>query len=190
MTGPLQLQPGVLGALVVTPDGRWVVGLGSEGSLTIWEAASGTRVGSWRAHAGYGTCLAAASPDRVLSGGADGVVRIWEVPAAREVAALDARSGEPVSALAATADLGRVLAASADRRLRVWEGGQLVADLGGHAERCTFARPLPDLGARPLGRPRRFRARLGPREAGAARRPCRVGGAVMAGSCRPRTCRR
>jgi WD40 repeat protein/serine/threonine protein kinase len=177
----LQLQPGVLGALVVTPDGRWVVGLGSEGSLTIWEAASGARVGSWRAHAGYGTCLAVASPDRVLSGGADGVVRIWEVPAAREVAALDARSGEPVSALATTADLARVVAATADRRLRVWEGGQLVADLGGHAERCTFLAIAPTSGyfvsAGLDGSVRIWD--LGRREPLAA---VRAGGAVMAGS--------
>ena len=43
-------------------------------------------------------------------------------------------------------DLGRVLVASADRRLRVWGEGQVVGELGGHADRCTFVALSPTSG--------------------------------------------
>lgn len=144
----LQLQPGMLGALAVTRDGRWALGLGSEGSLTVWELASGGRVATWRAHAAYGTCLAAAAADRVVSAGADGAVRVFEVPSGRVVAALELGAGQVVTALAASADLACVLLATEDRCLRVWDArtGRVERQLGGHADRITFVAVHPTTG--------------------------------------------
>lgn len=145
----LGIQPGMLGALTVTRDGRWALGVGSEGSLTVWELASGERVATWRAHAAYGTCLAAAAADRVVSAGADGAVRVFEVPSGRSLAALELGSGQVVTALAASPDLACVLLATEDRCLRVWDArsGRVERQVAGHADRITFVGIHPTIAA-------------------------------------------
>ncbi|HNX48526.1 MAG TPA: protein kinase [Thermoanaerobaculaceae bacterium] len=180
----LQMQPGVLGALGVTPDGRWVLGLGSEGSLTVWEASVGTRVGSLRAHATYGTCLAVPADDRALSGGADGFVRVWELPSGRELGSLDVRTGEAVTAVAATPDFARVLIASADRRLRLWDAkaGRVVLELDGHADRCTFV-ALSPAGGHALSASLDGTLRIWDLGRGEPLAAVMAGGPAMAGAC-------
>ncbi|HPC82382.1 MAG TPA: protein kinase [Thermoanaerobaculaceae bacterium] len=136
----LALQPGILAALAVSRDGQSVLGLGSEGSLTVWELASGARIASWRAHGAHGTCLAVAAIDRVVSAGADGTVKVHELPSGRTLAALELGPGQVVTALAASVDLSRVLLATEDRSVRVWDArtGRVERRFGGHADRIPF----------------------------------------------------
>lgn len=134
----LQIHPGILGALAVTFDGRWALGLGSEGSLTVWDLAGGQRVASWRAHAAYGTCLAAVAADRAASAGADGAVRVWEIPSGRQVTEL--KGDQVVTALAFGVRGEGALVAREDGGVEWWDvcAGRLVTVLRGHADYVTF----------------------------------------------------
>lgn len=179
----LQMQPGMLGALAVTPDGRWVAGLGSEGSLTVWELAGGGRVGTWRAHASYGTCLAVAAADRVVSAGADGGVRVFEVPSGRLLAELEGGAGQVVTALGASADLATVLVVTEDRRMRIWDarGRRVVRELVGHADRVTFVAVHP-AGLHAVSASQDGTLRFWDLERGEPLAAVRVGGSVAAGA--------
>jgi WD40 repeat protein len=95
-----------------------------------------------RLHAGPVRALAALPDGRVVSGGADGTLRLWD-PAAGTVATF--ASGYPdVVALAALPD-GRVVSADAHGALRLWDVGTGAGrDLPGPRGRVTALAVLPD----------------------------------------------
>ncbi len=81
---------------------------------------------------------------RAATGGADGVVRLWEVAGPTLVATLP--HGAPVTHVRFTAD-GKLVTAAADRRARLWDaGGGFVNVLGDHdAEPTALASGEGDL---------------------------------------------
>ena len=114
-------------AMVLTPDGGLVAGR-SDGSMVRLDAPRRTAWQQRRTHQGPLACLAWLD-GLVLSGGADGVLRIW-----------DGASGAPVSARLDHGSRLRCLALSAD--------GALVAT-GGYDGSLVVASPL---GGGTLGR--------------------------------------
>ena len=70
----------MLFTLAFTPDGRHVVGGGLDGTLRVWEVASGAEVGRRRVHPGAVTALAiAADGTAVLTGGSDRTAAWWSL---------------------------------------------------------------------------------------------------------------
>jgi hypothetical protein len=92
----------------------------------LWDWRTRTPRAELRGHQGWVTS-AVFSPDgrRVVSGGADGVIKFWDVETGHELMTLRGH-GDRIHALAFTHD-GQVLAsASADRTIRLWRAAASI----------------------------------------------------------------
>jgi WD40 repeat protein len=114
---------GVVGAVAFTSDGHRLASASKDGTVGMWEVASGRPLGPPLAGSPGDHPSAALSPDGTLlaaTGGDDGVVRLWDLRAPAR-GAKELRSAESVRALAFTTD-GRSLITGAERgKLKLWD---------------------------------------------------------------------
>jgi WD40 repeat protein len=123
----------VFGA-VFSPDERWALTAGADGTARLFDAATGKTLAIMR---GDGRALngPAFSPDGQLAvaGGEDGTARVWQVPSGRAVAVLRGHKAL-VRAPAFSHDGRLIVAASNDGTARVWRArtGRQLSVLKGH----------------------------------------------------------
>jgi cytochrome c len=109
-------------SLAAAKGGDWVAAGDAGGFLTVWDA-SGKLLDRWRAHGGPVWALGAAG-EKLLSAGADGLVRTWPIgedgPTGEDVA----EGGAPLAALSGSSDPGaRLFAKCASCHTLTPEGG-------------------------------------------------------------------
>jgi len=135
----LEGHTGVVYAVAVSPDGRWVVSGSADETLRIWDPESGACVRTLQGHTGP-VYAVAVLPDgrRVVSGGGDEAgktVRIWDPGSGECVRTL--QGIYEVTAVAVSPD-GRwvVSGGSADKTVRIWDpgSGECVRTLQGHTD--------------------------------------------------------
>jgi WD40 repeat protein len=82
-------------------------------------------------HPGAVTAIAALSPARLICGGADGVVHVWDLDASKEIRQL--AHGAPVNSLAVQSDGTRFASAGENGVVKVWDAasGAAVAEIKG-----------------------------------------------------------
>jgi WD40 repeat protein len=107
-----------------SPDGTRLAGAGVDGTVRIWDAASGRLL---QTHSGHsGTVVSVAwSPDgtRLASGGWDRTVRIWDATSGRPLGAPPLKvHTRAVSSVAWSPDGTRLASASTDHTVRLWDG--------------------------------------------------------------------
>src|SRR5262249_10542076 len=119
---------GVVNACAVTPDGRRVVSASDDGTLKVWDLASGALGATLEGHAGW-VRACAVTPDgrRVVSASDDGTLKVWDLASGALEATLEGHAGW-VSACAVTPEGRRVVSASEDRTLKVWDVGRGVRE--------------------------------------------------------------
>ena len=132
--------------LAAAPDGGWIASGGADGSVRIWDLATGQQRVAFEGHRGWVAGLAVA-PDGtwLATGGADGSVRIWDLATGQQRAVLKGRSGE-VTRLAVAPDGTWLATGGADESVRICDPatGQQRAAFEGHHYGVTGLAVAPD----------------------------------------------
>jgi WD40 repeat protein len=132
---------GPLGACAFSPDGDRIIA-SSDGVLRAWEAESGAEIGSL---GGPSTGAWAISPDgrHIVTTNAE-TLKLWDVDSGAELGTLVGHTGH-VSCCAFSPDGSRIVSASYDRTLKLWEAVESGAELGarkpgsGSIRACAFS---------------------------------------------------
>jgi len=130
-------------ALAVLAHNRVISG-SLDGTLRVWDVATGRTLATLHGHTDGVTALAALTDGRVVSGSLDGTLRVWDVATGRTLTTLHGHTGV-VRAVAVLPD-GRLVSGSKDLTLRVWdaESGQNLATDYAHGSGVTALTVLPD----------------------------------------------
>src|SRR5262249_42506142 len=114
----------------------------ADSEVKVWEARTGVEALTLRGHVGRLSGTVAFSPDghRLATGGGslDGTVKLWDLSTGQETLTLRGHANA-VNTVAFSRDGNRIVSASADRSVRVWNGkpfdgeeGEELHTLTGH----------------------------------------------------------
>ena len=134
-------------AVVVAPDGNWLASGSGDGTVQIWDVATGQERATITAHTGTVAAVAVA-PDGswLATGGTDGKVRIWEVATGQERATMTRRKSLGVEAVTVAPDGSWLATGGRDGTVRIWDvaTGQEQATLTGHTNWVEAVAIAPD----------------------------------------------
>ncbi len=141
-----------LDVMAFSPDGAMLATVVRDGEIVFRNAADGAEIRRFKAHERPPTIKDSAramrfSPDgkRLISGGNDGFVKVWNTETAELVRELY-RFESYVSALAISPDSRRIFASSYDQTAKLFdtETGAIIADLGKQPKAILSAEFAPD----------------------------------------------
>jgi len=120
-------------AVAITPDGQSAVSAGRDGTVRVWDIASG-ELRTLNGHAVGEVNAVALTPDgqTAVSGGHDLTVRVWELASGKLLRTLAGHT-QWVTAVVLTPDGQTVVSVGEDRTMRVWElaSGKLLRTIEG-----------------------------------------------------------
>ena len=133
-------------------DGRLLATAGLDGSVRLWDPEAGAHIRAFSGHAPRGAIAVAffpgQGPSRIISGGDDRIIRVWDEQEDDPVLELIGHE-RSVIAVAASRDGRRISSLSMDRTLRIWSArdGRPLLNLTGldilpsvcHSGSGTFA---------------------------------------------------
>jgi WD40 repeat protein len=112
---------GQVNACAISPDASFIVSAGADGTLKIWEPATGKARASLQAHDhGISACAVSADGSLIVSASYDATFKVWDAKTAEERARVRGHDGS-VSACAVSPDGSVVLFGGADGVLEVWD---------------------------------------------------------------------
>jgi hypothetical protein len=139
---------GFVRGLVISPDGQLLATASDEGSIKIWDAASGKEIRHFQAHELVIGNLVFNPDGRLLASASwDGTVKVWDTGTWKQQLELRAPSECQFNSVAFSPD-GQRLAAGDDGEngVRLWEiaTGKLIFTLKGHTRLVTCVVFSPD----------------------------------------------
>lgn len=151
---PIQESPALIRSLVghpdgvkacaFSPDGTTVVSGDYEGTLKLWDVASGQLLATLTGPR-INTQAHALSPDgsTLATGNNNGVLKLWDVQTRKERATFTGHKGS-IQACVFSPDSAAILSAGWDGTLKLWDvaTGQVLATLTGHTREvaaCAFS---------------------------------------------------
>ena len=133
-------------AVAFSPDGRRLASAGEDGTVRLWDPATGAGLATLTSHDGEVSSVAF-SPDgrRLASAGRDRTVRLWDPVTGAGLATLTGHTGW-VQAVAFSPDGRRLASAGRDDMVRLWDPvtGAGQATLTGHTEWVQAVAFSPD----------------------------------------------
>ena len=114
---------GGLDAVAISPDARTTATASEDGTVRLWDNASGVRIHAWKAHKAKVNALAFSPDGRTLATGSDdATIALWDArgQAALALATLQGHSA-PVRAIVFSPDGRHLASGGADRSIRVWD---------------------------------------------------------------------
>ncbi len=128
-----------------SPDGNRVVTSSWDGTVRIWDAATGREISEM--NGGGSLFTTAFSPDgsRIVTSLPDGAAQIWDAATGRSIVVLKGHENSVTSA-AFSPDGSSIVTASADMTARVWDAatGRVISVLEGHNDQVSSAAFSPD----------------------------------------------
>ena len=113
----------MVNACAISPDGTWIASASHDGTLKVWDAATGVATATLVGHTDrvWGCAI---SPDGawIVSASEDRTLRIWDAATGVERATLTGHAG-PVNACAVSPDGAWIVSPSDDNTLKIWDVG-------------------------------------------------------------------
>jgi WD40 repeat protein/serine/threonine protein kinase len=129
-----------------SPDGRCLASAGWEGTVKVWDAATGQELRTLKGHTNGAQSVAYSPDGRCLaSAGWDGTVKVWDAATGQELRTLKGHTNV-VLGVAFSPDGRRLASASSDRTVKVWDAatGQQLRTLPGHTNEVHGVAFSPD----------------------------------------------